>query len=280
LLAVQRPFMSVDVFTAERYRGNPLAVVLDGRGLTTDEMQRFATWTNLSETAFVVPVTDSSADYRVRIFSTEAEMVFAGHPTLGTCAAWLASGGVARDPRQIIQECGVGLVAVRVDTNGRLAFLAPPLLRSGPLDVDLVDQVLADLRVDSAEVIDSAWVDNGSGWIGVRLADADRVLAVRPATVSAKIGIIGAYPPDAPTAFEVRAFAPRGGRTLEDPVTGSLNAGLAQWAIGSGFVTPPYTVSQGTICGRAGRLHIDTDDEGRIWVGGDVVTCAAGHVDL
>ncbi len=276
-----RGFAQLDVFTAVPYQGNPLAVVLDGSGLTGAEMQRFANWTNLSETTFLLPPTDPAADYLVRIFTTTMELPFAGHPTLGSCHAWLAAGGVPRDPDSVVQQCGVGLVTVaRPGGSGRLAFAAPPMLRSGDLDEATVAEAAAALGIERAAVIASAWIDNGPGWLGLQLATAAEVLAITAGNTDLKIGVVGAYPPDAPFAYEVRAFFPGVGATFEDPVTGSLNASAAQWLIGSGRFRAPYVASQGTALGRAGRAHISTDDTGQVWVGGDVVTCVSGSVDL
>ena len=277
----RRPFLLVDVFTAEAYAGNPLAVVLDGEGLTTDEMQRFANWMNLSETSYLLSPTKAGADYRVRIFTPTRELPFAGHPTLGSCHAWLTTGEKPNDPEHVVQECAAGLIAVR-PSSGRLAFAAPPLLRSGPVDEPLVARVAGILGIDRGDVAEAEWVDNGPGWIGVRLADADAVLALSPGFVEElDIGVVGFYPPGSPFVYEVRAFFPKNGVTVEDPVTGSLNASLAQWLLRSGKVTAPYVASQGTAMGRAGRAHIawdggDTD----IWVGGSTVTCVTGTVDL
>lgn len=276
-----RAFTQVDVFTADPYRGNPLAVVLDGDGLSDDEMQRFANWTNLSETTFIVPPTDPAADYRVRIFTTEVELPFAGHPTLGTCHAWLAAGGVPKRDGLIVQECGIGLVTVR--HAERLAFAAPPLLRSGPVDEsDLLD-TCAVLGIEPGAVVAAAWADNGPGWIAVDLGDADAVIDLEPdmnARPDYKIGVVGTYPPGSSSAIEVRALFKMGdGPGAEDPVTGSLNAALAQWLLGSGRLSSPYVASQGTVLGRAGYVHVEEAD-GEIWIGGDVVTCVDGEVDL
>ena len=274
-----RPFAQVDVFTDVPYRGNPVAVVLDGDGLSTAEMQRFAHWINLSETTFVLPPTASGADYRVRIFTPTLELPFAGHPTLGTCHAWLVAAG-AGDRDEVVQECGAGLVRVRRD-GGRLAFAAPPLVRSGPVEDDDLDRVVAVLGVDRADVVDAQWADNGPGWVAVLLASADAVLALRPGPVGdLDIGVVGPHPPGSPVAVEVRAFFPKDGATVEDPVTGSLNASLGQWLIGTGRVTAPYVASQGTALGRAGRVHVSRDGDDQVWVGGDTVTCIEGTVDL
>jgi PhzF family phenazine biosynthesis protein len=228
-----RPFKQVDVFTTEPYRGNPVAVVLDGAGLETDALQRFAHWTNLSETTFVLPPEDSAADYRVRIFTPSVELPFAGHPTLGTCHAWLEAGGAPKRDGVVVQECGAGLIDIRRTGDG-LAFAAPPLLRSGPVEEPFVAEIAAALGIDRAEIVDAAWADNGPGWVAVLLADADAVLALRPGFIDADVGVAGPYPPGGPVAFEVRAFFPADGMFVEDPVTGSLNASLAMWLLGSG----------------------------------------------
>ncbi|MDX6594153.1 MAG: hypothetical protein QOJ13_3349 [Gaiellales bacterium] len=274
-----RRFAQVDVFTTTPYTGNPVAVVLDASGLTTEQMQRFAAWTNLSETTFVLPPDDPAADYRVRIFTPEAELPFAGHPTLGTCHAWLESGGVPGRSDVVIQECGAGLIAVRRTAEG-LAFAAPPLLRSGPVEEALVQHIADILGIDRADVIDAQWADNGPGWVAVLLRSADAVLALRPGAVDLDIGVVGPYPEGHAEAFEVRAFFPMGGGTVEDPVTGSLCASLAGWLIPTGRARTPYLVSQGTALGRRGRVHISVDDDGTIWTAGSTVTCITGQVLL
>ena len=274
-----RPFCQIDVFGSAPYRGNPLAVVLDGAGLSTGEMQRFAHWMNLSETTFVLPPTSEGADYQVRIFTPVAEMPFAGHPTLGTCHAWLQAGGTPHQPGVVVQQCGVGLVTLRKAAGG-LAFAAPPLLRDGPVEEDLLRQIASALRIDRAEIVDASWADNGPGWVAVMLASAEAVLAVRPGVVDLDLGLVGAYPAGSPEAFEVRAFFPKDGVTTEDPVTGSLNASLASWLLDRGYAQAPYVASQGTALGRAGRVHISRDPDGTIWVAGATVTCISGQVDL
>jgi PhzF family phenazine biosynthesis protein len=274
-----RAFRQVDVFTPVPYRGNPLAVVLDGKGLSTEEMQRFAHWMNLSETTFVLPPADPGADYLVRIFTPVAELPFAGHPTLGTCHAWLEAGGTPREPGIVRQQCGAGLVTLRVAADG-LAFAGPPVLRDGPLEEELVQQIAAVLGIGRTEIVDASWADNGPGWVAVLLPSAEAVLAVRPGPTDLNLGLAGAYPPGSPEAFEVRAFFPKDGTTTEDPVTGSLNASLAAWLLRTGRAEAPYVASQGTALGRAGRVHISRDPDGTIWVAGAVVTCVSGHVDL
>jgi PhzF family phenazine biosynthesis protein len=278
-LVVQRSFRQVDVFSTAPYLGNALAVVLDSAGLTDREMQRFARWMNLSETTFVLPPSSAGADYRVRIFTPSVELPFAGHPTLGTCHAWLAAGGTPQRPDVIVQECAAGLIPVRRTADG-LAFAAPPLLRSGPVDESLAEHIAALLGLQRAEIVDLEWADNGPGWVAVLLASADAVLAVRPGVVDLDVGVAGPYPAGSPEAFEVRAFFPKDGATAEDPVTGSLNASLAQWLLGTGRASAPYVVSQGTVLGRAGRVHISRDPDNTIWIGGAAITCVAGHVDL
>jgi PhzF family phenazine biosynthesis protein len=277
---VLRPFRQVDVFTTTPYRGNPVAVVLDGDHLSTAAMQQVAHWTNLSETTFVLPPTNPGADYRVRIFTPTVELPFAGHPTLGTCHAWLEDGGTPAGEPGVVQECGAGLVTIRRTADG-LAFSAPPLVRSGPVDgADLhhVAEVLG-LRLD--EIVDAQWVDNGPGWVAVLLADATAVRDVHlPGPMDLDVGVVGPYPPGSPAAFEVRAFFPKDGITVEDPVTGSLNASLAEWLLRSGRAQAPYVASQGGELGRRGLVHISVDDEGQIWVGGGTVTCVSGQIEL
>ena len=278
--AMQRPFAQVDVFTTTPYAGNPVAVVLEGSGVSDEEMQRFARWTNLSETTFVLPPSDPGADYRVRIFTPVLELPFAGHPTLGTCHAWLTLGGGA--PKRddvIVQECAAGLIPVRRTENG-LAFAAPPLRRTGPVDEELVVRIASILGVDRGAIRDAQWVDNGPGWVAVMLASADAVLAVDPAFSELDLGVVGPHPAGSPEAFEVRAFFPKDGVAVEDPVTGSLNASLAQWLLGSGQATAPYIARQGTALGRSGRVHITTDAGGAIWVGGGTIACITGTVDI
>lgn len=273
------PFRQVDVFSTEPLLGNPVAVVHDADGLSDEQMAAFARWTNLSETTFLLSPTDATADYRLRIFTPGGELPFAGHPTLGSAHAWLETGGRPKG-EPIVQECAVGLV--RVQRTERLAFAAPPLIRSGPVDDADLDRIVRALRIARAEVLDSQWVDNGAGWVAVRLRDADAVLALSPdfgAFDGLDIGVVGLYPPGGEVLAEVRGFAPDAG-IPEDPVTGSLGAGLAQWLSGSGTLPPSYLAAQGTALGRAGRVHIDTDDDGTIWVGGATLTTISGVVSL
>ncbi len=274
-----RPFTQVDVFTTTPYRGNPVAVVLDADGLPAAQMQRFANWMNLSETTFVLPPADPGADYRVRIFTPATELPFAGHPTLGTCHAWLGAGGTPREGGVIVQECQAGLVRVRRGADG-LAFAAPPVLRDGPLTEDLLAQVAAALRIDRSAIVDASWADNGPGWIAVLLDSAEAVLAVKPGDTDLNLGLAGPYPAGSPAAFEVRAFFTKDGGIAEDPVTGSFNASLAAWLLRTGRASAPYVASQGTVLGRAGRVAVSRDDDGTIWVAGGTVTCVSGQVDL
>ena len=270
---VARAISYVDVFTTTPYRGNPVAVVHDADGLSTDQMQELARWTNLSETTFLLPPGSAGADYRVRIFTPASELPFAGHPTLGTCHAWLAAGGsVAGDV--VVQECGAGLIRIRRGAD-RLAFAAPPLVRSGPVEETLVADVATALRVARTAIRAAEWVDNGPGWVALLLPDAETVLAATPASSDLDIGLVGLHPDGTP---EVRAFFPKDGALREDPVTGSLNASLALWLIGSGRLKAPYVARQGTVLGRAGRVHVDRDADGTTWVGGGTVTCMSGTV--
>ncbi|WP_329792911.1 PhzF family phenazine biosynthesis protein [Lentzea sp. DG1S-22] len=275
-----RTFSQIDVFTDELTKGNALAVVHDAEGLTTEQMQAFANWTNLAETTFLLPPTDPAADYRVRIFTISRELPFAGHPTLGSARAWLEAGNTPRDPGLLVQECGAGLVEVRRD-GPRLAFAAPPLVRSGP--VDDLEALAAALAIAPGEIAGAQWADNGPGWVAVLLHSAEAVLAVRPdyALFGAftGIGVVGPHRAGGEAAFEVRAFVNEGERFEEDPVTGSLNAAIAQWLIPAGIARQRYVAAQGTALGRRGRLHLD-QVEGRIWVGGNTVLGITGQVAL
>jgi PhzF family phenazine biosynthesis protein len=277
---VHRQFRQVDVFTEEAFLGNPVAVVHGADDLTDDEMRRFANWTNLSETTFLLAPTDERADYRLRIFTPQRELPFAGHPTLGSAHAWLEAGGPPARQDVIIQECGAGLVTVRRSPHGHLAFKAPPLVRSGPVDEAYLDEIADWLGVKRADIIDAQWADNGPGWVAVELASADAVLALRPGAVPHDVGVFGAYPPGSPAAFEVRAFTPLVGGVGEDPVTGSLNASLAMWLLSSGKATAPYTASQGAVLGRRGRVHVTADADGAVWIGGGTHTLISGSVHL
>ncbi len=310
----QRPFKQVDVFTAAPYFGNPLAVVLDGTGLSDEQMQRFARWTNLSETTFVLPPTEAGrhggADYRVRIFTPGAELPFAGHPTLGTCHAWLQTGGTPRAKGLVVQECVVGLVQIRSE-GSRLAFAAPPLKRSAPGPAQLA-QIAQALGLKAPQILAAQLLDNGPVWLGLLLESVQTVLALEPdhlalKNLGIKVGVVAveaATPAPALIArsnrearafgntsavsassaeddpmVEVRAFAAPVG-VNEDPVTGSLNASLAQWLMADGYAPSTYTASQGTCLDRAGRVQLHRDASGQVWVGGESVTCVDGSVSL
>lgn len=275
-----RQFSQVDVFTSEFLRGNPVAVVHGADGIPEEEMAAFARWTNLSETTFLLAPTQPGADYRLRIFTPGGELPFAGHPTLGSARAWLEAGGVPAAEGRIVQECGVGLVTVK-DDGARLAFAAPALLRSGPVDAADLRAIAASLGLAPEEVVAAAWVDNGPGWVGLLLRDADAVLGLRPdfaAMGGYQVGVIGARPRGEEAAFEVRAFCPDLA-VPEDPVTGSLNAGLAQWLIAAGRAPASYTAQQGTVLGRRGLVRISSDGTD-VWVGGDTVVGIRGSVAL
>jgi len=277
-----RRLRQVDVFSEEVLRGNPVAVVHDATGLSTAQMERFTRWTNLSEATFLLPPTDPAADYQVRIFTQTGELSFAGHPTLGSCHAWLAAGGRPKDPDLIVQQCQVGLVRVRRD-DGRLAFEAPPIVRSGPVAEADLARFARILGIGREDIVQCRWVDNGPGWVGIKLRSADAVLALRPTSDGQRfdIGVVGCYPDGAEAACEVRAFFTNERHELmEDPVTGSLNASLAQWLVADRVLEPPYVVSQGTAMGRLGRVHISQDANGAIWVGGTTITVIEGSVEL
>jgi PhzF family phenazine biosynthesis protein len=271
-----RPFRQVDVFGSGSCSGNPVAVVLGAEGISDEEMQRFARWTNLAETTFVLPPTHPQADYRVRIFTPVLELPFAGHPTLGTCHAWLEAGGQARRAEEFVQESDAGLVRIR-RVGGRLAFAAPPTVRSGPAPEEDRAKVAGALDLDPEEILAVEWVDNGPGWIAVLLGSVERLLELRPGRLDFDLGAVAFHPPGAEAAIEVRAWAPVNGLAAEDPVTGSLNASLAQWLLGEGHLDAPYLAHQGTAIEREGRIHVSEAD-GEIWVGGRTETVIAGDV--
>ena len=277
-----RPFRQVDVFATGGTHGNPVAVVHEAEGLTTEEMLRFTEWTNLSEATFLLPPTDPDADYRVRIFCPGRELPFAGHPTLGTCRAWLAAGGPPIDPDRVVQECGAGLIPIR-RTGDRLAFAAPPCSRFGPVDPDDLAQRLDLLGISPDQVVDAHWVDNGPGWMAILLASADEVLGVVPPAGSHAdfdVGLVGPAAPGSDADLEIRAFFPDASASIrEDPVTGSLNASVAQWLTSTGRIETPYVAAQGTVLGRVGRIHVEESD-GEVWIGGDTTVTVSGSVTL
>ncbi len=276
-----RAFKQVDVFTDIPYLGNPLAVVLDGTGLSDAQMQQFACWTNLSETTFLLPPTHPQADYQLRIFTTVRELPFAGHPTLGSCHSWLEGGGQAKNGAQIVQQCKAGLIRVQRDGK-RLAFSAPPLLKTGPLDAGMLAKLARALHVDPADILHHQWVDNGPGWMAVMLGSVDQLMSLAPdfeGLGEVKLGVVAACPPGAEHQFELRAFFTTT-HVIEDPVTGSLNASVAQWLIGAGLAPERYRASQGRAIGRAGNIFVNRDSQGQIWVGGSSVTCVDGTVNI
>jgi len=254
---MNRPFQLVDVFNTEAFTGNPLAVVFDADDLTTSAMQTVTRWLNLSETAFLLRPSSPKADYRVRIFTLDREMPFAGHPTLGSCHAWLSNGGQSKDAAEIVQECGAGLVAIR-RTAGLLSFAAPPLIRGGSVDESKLLEIAAFLKISRSQIVDAQWADNGPGWIVVLLASASEVLALEPARDHPQridVGVVGPHPAGHPGAF--------------------LNASTAEWLLSSGRASAPYTAAQGTRVGRSGRIHIQKDTRG-VWVGGRTATLFSG----
>jgi PhzF family phenazine biosynthesis protein len=276
---MKRIFAQVDVFGATECGGNPLAVVLGCEGLSTEKMQHFANWTNLSETTFIFPPMTTDAHYRVRIFTPVEELPFAGHPTLGTCHAWLSQQpNEVSSLHTIVQECGIGLVTIRKVPTG-LAFRAPPLSRSESLTSDHLSRLVRQLGLRRSEVVDARRLDNGVSWVAVLLRDADAVLRLTPDSIDEKIGVIGSYLMDSPEEFEVRAFFPKGRSVQEDPVTGSLNASLAQWLLDTQRVSAPYLVKQGTMLGRTGRVYVTVHDD-HVWIGGSTRTLIDGFVGI
>ena len=276
-----RSFMQVDVFSTSPCSGNPVAVVLDGTGLSDEEMQGLARWTNLSETTFLLPPTVPEADYRVRIFTPGGELPFAGHPTLGSARAWLESGGAPQDDERVVQECGVGLVTVRRGEDV-LSFAAPPRVREGALDEDQLLRFVGALGIERDQIVAHEWVDNGPGWAVVRLATAAEVLALEPdfsRMPDAMVGAIGVHPDGSRHAFEMRTFAPGAG-VPEDPACGSMNAGVGQWLTSTGAAPASYRVSQGTRLGRAASIEITADADGTVWVSGAAVVLIRGTLTL
>lgn len=276
-------FTLVDVFGVDAFSGNPLAVIHHADGLDTPDMLRITRWLNLSETTFLCRPTTPGADYRVRIFTPERELPFAGHPTLGTAHAWLSTRQSLPDRDILVQECGAGLVSIKRAAS-TLAFAAPPLLRSGPVDDDTRAEIASILHLSSDSIVDAAWVDNGPGWVAVLLPSAHDVLALEPErrhSTPLYLGVVGPYPPGSPAAYEVRAFfSDHLGNLGEDPVTGSLNASLAGWLLDSGRVSAPYVASQGARLGRTGRIDVSRDHDGTIWIGGQTRTLVSGQVSL
>lgn len=274
-----RRFTQVDVFTDELTLGNPVAVVHDADDLTAQDMADFARWTNLSETTFLIAPTDERADYQLRIFTIQTELPFAGHPTLGSAHAWLEAGGIAKNPKSLVQQCGAGLVRIRRDGT-RLAFAAPPLIRGGNVDAEDLTEIMAFLGIEPDVVVDAQWADNGPGWVALLLTDAETVLTLKPKAVDSgrfsAVGVIGPYPLHSEVNFEVRAFVAAPGLG-EDPVTGSLNAALGQWLIGTQRAPSSYVAAQGTAIGRRGRIYV-TQIGNDIWIGGDTVTGVTGMV--
>jgi PhzF family phenazine biosynthesis protein len=279
---VPRPFRLVDVFGTTPFTGNPLPVIADSEGLSTEQMQTITRWFNQSETTFLLPATHPEADYRVRIFTLAHELPFAGHPTLGSAHAWLEGGGKPQREGVVVQECGAGFVQVRRGRD-RLAFAAPPLIRGGQPTEQEIKEVARTLQIDRAAIIDAAWADNGPGWIAVMLESADAVLAVEPVhhySGRIDIGIVGPQAPGSETAFEIRAifYSPQG-TLIEDPVTGSLNASVGQWLFATGRATGPYLAAQGTRLGRTGRVYVEQDNAGQVWVGGATHTLFSGRAE-
>jgi len=276
--ALRHPFTQVDVFTDRPLLGNPVAVVHDADRIDASAMQAFARWTNLSETTFLLAAIDPGADYRVRIFTPGGELAFAGHPTLGSCHAWLERGGVPRVAGEVVQECGVGLVRIRLEGR-RAAFAAPPLRAQG-VDGAVLDRVLAALGAPRSRLLAAQLLDNGPTWLGLLFDHAESVLALEPdhaaLRILPKVGVIAPHAAGSECDFEARAFAASTG-VPEDPVTGSLNASLAQWLIGVGLAPDRYVVAQGTRLGRAGRVYLERQGN-TFWVGGGSVTCIRGEV--
>jgi PhzF family phenazine biosynthesis protein len=273
------PFHQVDVFSATPFKGNPLAVIAEADGLDDTTMKAIANWTNLSETTFLLRPSDPTADYRVRIFTPQRELPFAGHPTLGSCHVWLGLGGQPKS-EHVVQECGAGLVRIKRDGT-RLAFAAPPQRRSGEVAPDLLARIAQALGISADAIVRAQWVDNGPGWVAVMLRSPGELLSLRfdPAALQGNqpLGVVAPCDKardDTDADFEVRGFMWSGG---EDPVTGSLNASLAQWLIGAGIAPSQYVAAQGTALGRAGRVHVAQDGE-TIWIGGDVTTCVSGTI--
>ncbi|MGP5241254.1 PhzF family phenazine biosynthesis protein [Corynebacterium flavescens] len=271
------PFAQVGVFSQSLYQGNPLAVILEAEDLSDSDLQKIARWTNLSETTFLLPPTQEGADYRVRIFTPRGELLFAGHPTLGSAHAWLEHHGDSRDKEVLVQECAAGLIKIRRG-EGILSFAAPATQRSGDLNEDFLATIARAFGIERQDIAAHQWVDNGPGWAVVQLPTAQQVLDLQPdlsLIPDAMVGAIGAYPAGSEFDFEMRTFAPRAG-VAEDPVCGSMNASVGQWLIRSGRVDGAYRVSQGSLLGRAGDITITPDEMGTVWVGGATNTLFRG----
>ncbi len=282
----RRDFAQVDVFANTPYLGNPVAVVVEAAGMTDDEMATLARWTNLSETTFILPPTDPAADYRLRIFTPGGELPFAGHPTLGSAHAWLENGGKAKKAGHLVQECGVGLVTLTstLDENGRtqLSFQAPATVNSGEIPAEVLHEIIDALGIQKSDIVAHQVVDNGPGWVCVQLASAEMVLALDPQfkdDSTLMLGLVGAHPEGSEASFELRAFAPKI-NVYEDPVTGSLNASVAQWLYRSGQAKGQYIASQGTRVGRQGLIALTQDLDGEVWVGGSTITCIRGSIEI
>ena len=278
-----RRFIQCDVFTPVPTQGNGLAVVVDALGLTDEQMQRFAAWTNLAETAYLLPPEDPVADYRVRIFTTTREMRFAGHPTLGSCAAWLHTGGVPREPGRVHQECGVGIVDIDISREGAPAFVAPPT-SIAPMAPEQFEAIVGALEIPRGSILHTAELDNGPVWQAFQLDSAAAVLALDSSRVRwpdfASIGLIGAHAPGSECDYEVRMLAPSSGMS-EDPITGSLNAALAHWMLAEGRLPRPLDVAQGTRIERTGRVSIRPAGDGAgILIGGQTHILIQGTVEL
>ena len=270
-------FRQVDVFSRGAFTGNPVAIVHNADDVSTEEMRAITRWTNLSEAAFLLQPLQRSADYRLRIFEPKIELPFAGHPTLGACAAWLDAGGVPQQPGIVVQECGAGLIKIRI-TDAGLAFAAPPMIRHEPVDTDTLTRAMRLLGLTANDVVTSHWIDNGPGWMGLQLTDAQRVLDIPLPTEAAEhfdVGVFGLYPTASNAAIEVRAFFnDPNGSIREDPVTGSLNASIAQWMLGNGTLTAPYLAHQ-----TSGRATVEQFD-GQIWIGGTADVRITGTIAL
>ncbi len=277
---MKRRYLEIDVFGAEPSRGNALGVVLDSEGLSPEAMQEFATWTNFSETTFLFPPKAMAADYKVRIFTPTRELPFAGHPTLGSCFAWLHAGNKPIDPNMVVQECAAGLIEIRKDGKS-LSFKSPALIKFGAIEAGLISEIAEVLNIDQVKIIDSHWLDNGPGWVGVLLASVEEVLAISPKSKSSlNIGVFGFYERNSGPAYETRAFFSENGVLVEDPVTGSLNAAAAQWFIQSDRCSAPYSVSQGQAINHKGEVKITQDDVGSIWIGGNTHLTRFAEVEI